>query len=123
VVTFKTSDARRGMGPGSTLIAAETVGRVCHGVELDPLYVDLILQRYQDATGKQGILIDTDETFETLASRRATEAAADQQQKHLSDRAPSEPPAGGNCPPLPSRTPASTKARAARREPQVDKKT
>ena len=43
------------LGSGSTLIAAETAGRVCRGVELDPLYVDLILRRYQDATGREPV--------------------------------------------------------------------
>ena len=35
------------LGSGSTLIAADTAGRVCRGVELDPRYVDLILRRAQ----------------------------------------------------------------------------
>ena len=39
------------LGSGSTLIAADKTGRVCRGVELDPLYVDVILRRYQAATG------------------------------------------------------------------------
>ena len=33
------------LGSGSTLIAAEATGRVCRGVELDPLYVDVIVRR------------------------------------------------------------------------------
>ena len=38
------------LGSGSTLIAAEATGRVCRGVELDPLYVDVIIRRYQAAS-------------------------------------------------------------------------
>ena len=34
------------LGSGSTLIAADKTGRVCRGVELDPLYVDVIVRRY-----------------------------------------------------------------------------
>ena len=34
------------LGSGSTLIAAEKTGRRCRGVELDPLYIDVILHRY-----------------------------------------------------------------------------
>ena len=59
------------LGSGSTLIAADKTGRVCRGVELDPLYVDVIVRRYQAATGKPAILVETGETFETLARRRA----------------------------------------------------
>ena len=40
------------LGSGSTLIAADRTGRVCRGVELDPLYVDVILRRYEAATGE-----------------------------------------------------------------------
>ena len=47
------------LGSGSTLMAAENTGRVCRGVELDPLYVDVIIRRYEAATGKTVILADT----------------------------------------------------------------
>jgi DNA modification methylase len=40
-------------GSGSTLIAAHKTGRVCRGVELDPLYADVIIRRYQTATGRR----------------------------------------------------------------------
>lgn len=36
------------LGSGSTLIACEQTGRICYGVELDPRYVDVIVQRYID---------------------------------------------------------------------------
>jgi DNA modification methylase len=64
------------LGSGSTLIAAEAMGRVCRGVELDPLYVDVIIRRYQAATGSLAILAETGETFDGLAARRAGETAA-----------------------------------------------
>ena len=63
------------LGSGSTLIAAEKTGRVCRGVELDPLYVDVIVRRYEAATGEAATLIETGETFEALGARRASEAA------------------------------------------------
>ena len=44
------------LGSGSTLIAAEKTGRVCYGMELDPKYVDVILKRWEDYTGKTAIL-------------------------------------------------------------------
>ena len=62
------------LGSGSTLIAADKTGRVCRGVELDPLYVDVIVRRYEAATGGPAVLIETGETFESLALRRASQA-------------------------------------------------
>ncbi len=43
------------LGSGSTLIAAERTGRVCHGIELDPIYVDTAIQRWQRYTGDYAI--------------------------------------------------------------------
>jgi DNA modification methylase len=63
------------LGSGSTLIAAENTGRVCRGVELDPLYVDVIARRYQAVTGNPAVLVETGETFEALGARRSCEAA------------------------------------------------
>lgn len=40
------------LGSGSTLIACERQGRVCYGVELDPGYCDVIVNRWQTLTGK-----------------------------------------------------------------------
>ena len=37
---------------GTTLFAAENTGRICYGIELDPLYVDVIIRRYEAATVK-----------------------------------------------------------------------
>jgi DNA modification methylase len=39
------------LGSGTTLIAAEQTGRICCGLELDPLYVDTIIRRWQGLTG------------------------------------------------------------------------
>jgi DNA modification methylase len=63
------------LGSGSTLIAAEATGRLCRGVELDPLYVDLIIRRYEAATGDPAVLVETGETFQALGARRGREAA------------------------------------------------
>jgi DNA modification methylase len=62
------------LGSGSTLIAADKVGRVCRGVEFDPLYVDVIIRRYEAATGEAAALVETGERFADLAARRAGEA-------------------------------------------------
>jgi site-specific DNA-methyltransferase (adenine-specific) len=39
------------LGSGSTLIAAQQTGRICHGMELDPRYCDVIIKRYCNLTG------------------------------------------------------------------------
>lgn len=39
------------LGSGTTLVVAEQVGRTCYGMELDPLYVDVVVRRYQKLTG------------------------------------------------------------------------
>ena len=63
------------LGSGSTVIAAEATGRVCRGVELDSLYVDVIIRRYEAATGDLAVLVETGETFQALGARRGREAA------------------------------------------------
>jgi DNA modification methylase len=62
------------LGSGSTLIAAEKSGRVCCGVELDPLYIDVIVRRYEAATGNAATLVETGESFAALGARRAAES-------------------------------------------------
>ena len=64
------------LGSGSTLIAAEATGRICRGTELDPLYVDVVIRRFEEVTGQRAILEETDETFDELADRRKNEAQA-----------------------------------------------
>lgn len=39
------------IGSGTTLIAAEQLDRVCHGVEIDPGYCDVVVQRWEELTG------------------------------------------------------------------------
>jgi DNA modification methylase len=58
------------MGSGTTLIAAETTGRICYGVELNPVYVDVAIERWQTFTGKEAVLADNGETFAALKSHR-----------------------------------------------------
>jgi DNA modification methylase len=52
------------LGSGSTLIAAERVGRRCYGLELDPLYVDTIIRRWQAYTGEKAKHMASGKTFE-----------------------------------------------------------
>lgn len=50
-------------GSGSTLIACEKTGRINRSMELDPKYVDVIVKRWQEFTGKQATHEDTGATF------------------------------------------------------------
>ena len=45
-------------GSGSTLIACEQLNRKCYMMELDPHYVDVIIQRWENFTGKKAILLN-----------------------------------------------------------------
>ena len=44
------------LGSGSTLIAAEKQKRRCFGLEIEPKYVDVIVKRWEDYTGKAAVL-------------------------------------------------------------------
>ena len=44
------------LGSGSTLIACEKTGRVCAGIELDPKFADVIVQRWVDYTGIEEVV-------------------------------------------------------------------
>jgi DNA modification methylase len=63
------------LGSGTTLAAAELTERVCCGMELDPKYVDVIVQRWQGLSGKQAKLDGGGRTFEELAAERRKDAA------------------------------------------------
>ena len=41
------------LGSGTTLIAAEQLGRKCYGMEISPVYCDVIVERWEQFTGKQ----------------------------------------------------------------------
>jgi DNA modification methylase len=64
------------LGSGSTLMAAERVGRICYAMELDPLYVDVAIRRWQRLTGDQAIHAATGKRFDDRAER-ATEVTHD----------------------------------------------
>ena len=55
------------LGSGTTLIAAERVGRRCYGIEIDPLYVDTIIRRWQAFTGDTAVDAVTGKLFDDLA--------------------------------------------------------
>ena len=51
------------LGSGTALIAAENKNRKCYGMELDPKYVDVIIKRWQDYTGKIATHAETGDEF------------------------------------------------------------
>jgi DNA modification methylase len=51
------------LGSGTTLMAAERVGRIAHGVEIDPGYVDVAVRRWQAFTGRDAIHAKTKHVF------------------------------------------------------------
>lgn len=61
------------MGSGSTLIAAEKVGRRAYGIEIDPAYVDTAVRRWERWTGEEARLASTGRTFAEMAAERARE--------------------------------------------------
>jgi DNA modification methylase len=60
-------------GSGSTLIAAEAIDRICRAIEIDGVYCDAIIRRWQEMTGDEAILEETDETFASLEGQRLRE--------------------------------------------------
>ena len=58
------------LGSGTTLIAAELTDRVCYGLEIFPHYVDVIVTRWQELTGKKAVLERDGRTFEQVAEDR-----------------------------------------------------
>src|SRR6202142_3154698 len=58
------------LGSGTTLAAAELTERVCLGLEMDPKYVDVAIQRWQTLAGKQATLDGDGRTFDAIAEER-----------------------------------------------------
>jgi len=63
------------LGSGSTLIAAEKVGRRCYGIELDPLYVDTAIRRWQQWTGDAAIHTESGNSFDELQAMKGADHA------------------------------------------------
>jgi DNA modification methylase len=58
------------LGSGTTLIAAEMTGRICCGLEISPAYVDVILRRWQDFTGRSAIHQTSGQSFDERAGNQ-----------------------------------------------------
>lgn len=74
------------LGSGTTLAAAEMTKRVCCGIELDPKYLDVIVQRWQSLSGKQASLDSDGRSFEEISQERRKVIAGDQFQERAQQR-------------------------------------
>jgi DNA modification methylase len=57
------------LGSGTTLIAAQSTDRICYGIDIDPRYVDVIITRWQNLTGKTA-LASNGQTFDQVTAER-----------------------------------------------------
>jgi DNA modification methylase len=77
------------LGSGSTLIACEAEGRQCIGMELDPVYVDVIIARWENATGQKAVLDGT--KAQTTGNRGKAEASPKRKGTGKSKAVPARP--------------------------------
>ena len=59
------------LGSGTTLIAAQTTGRICFAVEINPVYVDVAIRRWQAFTGSKAVFEADGRTFDEIAAQAA----------------------------------------------------
>jgi DNA modification methylase len=86
------------LGSGTTLIAAESTGRICLAIEIDPLYVDVAVRRWQAFTGKDLVLEGDGRGFAAIEAERLASAS----------------PAAAQAEPLQQRSPIKTGRKAAK---------
>jgi DNA modification methylase len=58
------------LGSGTTLLAAERTGRICRGIELDPLYVDTAIRRWQSLTGQDAVRVSDGKLFHNIEAEK-----------------------------------------------------
>ena len=63
-------------GSGTTIIAAEMTGRVCHAIEISAVYCDLAVKRWSKFSGRTAVLAGDGRDFDTVAAARGRSAAA-----------------------------------------------
>ncbi len=57
-------------GSGSQLVAAESLGRRCYAMELEPAFVDVALKRWQEASGEEAVLESSGQSFSDVEQAR-----------------------------------------------------
>ena len=63
------------LGSGTTLMAAERVGRICYGIEIDPVYADVAIRRWQNYTGEAAVHAQTGKRFNEVAAQKEVQHA------------------------------------------------
>jgi hypothetical protein len=58
------------LGSGTTVMAAEKIGRRCNGIEYEPIYVDVAIRRWQAYAKKDAVLDGDGRTFDEIAAAR-----------------------------------------------------
>jgi DNA modification methylase len=58
------------LGSGTTLVAAEDTGRICYGLEIQAAYVDVVVLRWQNLTGRAAVLDGDGRTFDEMRAER-----------------------------------------------------
>ncbi len=58
------------LGSGTTLLAAERTGRICRGIELDPLYIDTAIRRWQNLTGRAAVRLSDGKLFREIEAEK-----------------------------------------------------
>jgi hypothetical protein len=62
------------LGSGTTIIAAERVGRRCFGIEIDPHFADIIVRRFERHSGEPAIHVPTGKTFDEVSAERSAQS-------------------------------------------------
>jgi DNA modification methylase len=69
------------LGLGTAVIAAERTGRVCYGLELDPVYVDALIRRWQCRTKGEAIHVESGEGFGARAAAKMNQGISTSETK------------------------------------------
>jgi len=69
------------LGSGTAVIAAERTGRICYGLELDPLYVDALIRRWQRRTKRHAFHVESGESFVVREASKASQGTSTSETK------------------------------------------
>jgi DNA modification methylase len=68
-------------GSGSQLVAAEGLARRCYAMELEPVFVDVAVRRWQTLTGREAVLESSGQTWQQVYSERGGEATGSEKRR------------------------------------------